>query len=149
MTITVAPAAPQDGAAILRMAGALAAHHGDAATLTAATLARDLFGPDPWCHALVARADGAAAGFAAFTRLCHLPAGRRGIEITSLWTDPDHRGRGIGSALVAACIDRARAQSCDLIAIGAHPDNHAAQAFHAARGFQRRDGSGIRFRMDL
>lgn len=138
-----------DAPAIVAMAAGLAAHHGETARLTERTLHRDAFDGDPWIFLLVAEADGTVAGFAAFCRLIHLPLARRGIEVTNLWTEPQARGRGIGTALLDGCIGRARDWGCDTVTVGAHPENLAAQAFYAARGFDRRASAAPRFRLAL
>ena len=43
--------------------------------------------------------------------------------IEAVLCDPDHRGRGLASALVAAAVDRARAAGCDLVWLLAYADD--------------------------
>ncbi len=58
-------------------------------------------------------------------------------QIRLLGVDPSAQGRGIGEALVVACIERARAQGLTILL---HTTNHmpAAQRLHTRMGFTRR-----------
>jgi ribosomal protein S18 acetylase RimI-like enzyme len=51
-----------------------------------------------------------------------------------LSVDPDHRNRGIGTALVGALADLARARDCYGMWVGTEPDNAAALATYRAAG---------------
>ena len=149
MSADLRPARPGDAAAIAGLARALAAHHGDAPAATAESVARDAFGPEPWVHLVVAETGAGIIGYAALCRSVSLPFGQRHAEIRDLFVAPDHRGRGIGAALVADCARIARGWSCETLTVSAHPGNVAAQAFHVAQGFARRDSRAPRFVMDL
>ena len=68
---------------------------------TPEALARNLFGDRPACDALVAEVKGRAVGFALYfttfsTFLC-----KPGIYLEDLFVEPEHRGSGIGKALLA------------------------------------------------
>ena len=75
-------------------------------------LQRHLFGPVPACGALVAEAGGEPAGFALFfasystflTEVC--------LHLEDLFVRPQHRGRGIGLALLRAVAAVAVARGC-------------------------------------
>lgn len=146
---SVRPARPDDVPHLAAMVAALAAHHGDTATLTEDDLHRDLFGPPPWLTVLVAEDKGTVIGYAALCPLMQLQFGARGMDMHHLFVEPAHRGRGVGQALVAACRTAATQARCRYLSVGTHPDNHAAQAFYERQGFQRRDGSFPRFALRL
>lgn len=130
---------------LLPMIHALAAHHGDPPACTAETLSRDAFGPGPWVTILIAP----DTGYAALTRKVQLQWGVRGIDMHHLFVTPETRGTGVGSALLTATRDHARALGCAYVTVGTHPDNGAAQAFYAARGFVRIGDAPPRFRLRL
>ncbi len=146
---TIREARPADAARIVQMVGKLAAHHGDTPTLTADDLARDAFGETPWIHILVAESAGALIGYAALCGLIRLQFGARGMDLHHLFTEPGHRGRGVGQGLVAASRIKALSLSCRYLTVGTHPGNHRAQAFYAALGFERKDAHPPRFAMRL
>ncbi|MBT9385138.1 GNAT family N-acetyltransferase [Pseudooceanicola sp. CBS1P-1] len=145
----IRPARPQDVPQILKMVGQLAAHHGDVPTLTAEALQRDLFGDPPWICALVAESGEDLVGYAVMCGLIQLQFGARGMDLHHLFTDAARRGEGIGRRLVEACRREAMARSCRVLTVGTHPDNHAAQAFYADLGFERRDSHPPRFTLRL
>lgn len=138
-----------DANRIAEMVGQLAVHHGDTPTVTPDDISRDIAGPQPWLHILVAEADGALIGYAALCSLIRLQFGQRGMDLHHLFVDPAHRSRGIGRSLVAASIARARALTCSYLSVGTHPENHAAQSFYVEQGFQRRDAAAPRFLIRL
>ena len=55
------------------------------------------------------------------------------------YVDPDHRGRGIGAALMKAAEDAARAAGYHEIASDTDIDNASAIAAHRALGYQETD----------
>lgn len=74
-----------------------------------------------------------------------------------LAVDPGHWGRGVGAALVSACIERARAAGCRLLTITSMPWMRRAHAMYERRGFVRRpeldrsygDSTGLAFSLPL
>jgi ribosomal protein S18 acetylase RimI-like enzyme len=54
-----------------------------------------------------------------------------------LAVDPMARGRGVGEALVRACIERARALGCTRLRLSTQPDMSAAQRLYQRLGFRR------------
>ncbi|GGK18144.1 GNAT family N-acetyltransferase [Salinarimonas ramus] len=57
---------------------------------------------------------------------------------------PEHRGRGIGSALIDAGVGRARAAGCETLAITTHETNESFRAHLERRGFTERDTRPVR-----
>lgn len=145
--VRIRPAAPADAERIVAMIQGLAAHHGDAATVSVAALARDVFADPPWLWVLVAERAGHLVGYAALAPLVKLQAGERGLDIHHLWVEAEHRGERIGRALVDAAIAEARRLGCASITIGTHADNTEAQARYRAMGFQPASPPGPRFRL--
>lgn len=95
-------ATPADTAEILRLIRALAVYEKleHQAVGTEAMLRAQLFGPRPAAETLIAEKDGRAVGFALYfttfsTFLC-----RPGIYLEDLFVEPEHRGAGIGKALL-------------------------------------------------
>ncbi|SIT77580.1 GNAT family acetyltransferase [Microbacterium sp. RU33B] len=79
---------------------------------------------------LVAEADGGVVG--------SVMAGYDGHRgwLYYLAADPDHRGRGIGRALVAEAEARLLALGCPKVQLMVRPDNAAARGFYEALGYE-------------
>jgi GNAT superfamily N-acetyltransferase len=62
--------------------------------------------------------------------------GENGVgQVEDLFTRSDFRGRGIGTALIARCVDDARARGADAVLIAARP-NDTPKHMYAALGFR-------------
>jgi GNAT superfamily N-acetyltransferase len=85
---------------------------------------------EPGVRFYLARADGVdCAFFSAWP-------GENGVgQVEDLFTRADFRGRGIGTALIAACVDDARARGAGPILIGAR-SNDTPKHMYAALGFR-------------
>ncbi len=59
------------------------------------------------------------------------------IEIVRIYADPPWIGRGVGPALMQACLDTARSRECDLVWLGVWEHNPRAQAFYHKWGFEK------------
>ncbi len=110
----IRPAAQGDVGEILRLIRALAEYEKLAhmAAGTPALLREALFGPHPSCAALIAERGGRAVGFALYfttfsTFLC-----RPGLYLEDLFVEPEHRGAGIGKALLARLAALAAERGC-------------------------------------
>jgi GNAT superfamily N-acetyltransferase len=95
-------ATPADVPEILRLIRELAVYEKleHMAVGTDATLRESLFGAQPAAEAIVAEVEGRAVGFALYfttfsTFLC-----KPGIHLEDLFVEPQHRGSGIGKALL-------------------------------------------------
>ena len=104
----------EDVPAILDLIRALAAYERepDAVEATEADLVRTLFPDDgsPTAHCHVAEADGAVVGIAVWFVTFSTWTGRNGMWLEDLFVLPEHRGSGLGrallSSLAAVCLER-------------------------------------------
>lgn len=63
--------------------------------------------------------------------------GENGIEIAQLYSDERMIGKGVGPALMRACLESARAQGRDWVWLGVWEHNHRARAFYTKWGFEK------------
>ena len=100
--IRITPATPEDVPLILELIRELAEYERepDAVETTAAQLQDALFGPRPAAEAVIARVDGAAAGWALWFQTYSTWTGRPGLWLEDLYVRPQHRRAGVGRALL-------------------------------------------------
>jgi GNAT superfamily N-acetyltransferase len=112
--IDIAPATAADLADIHALIRALAEYEKltSICTGTPEDLGEALFGPRPAADVLIARVDGAVAGFALFFPTFSTFLARRGLWLEDLFVVPAMRGRGVGRALLAAVAGVARERRC-------------------------------------
>ena len=107
---SIRPAAPGDEKVILGLIRELAEyeHALDEVKATAVDLQRDLFGENPKVHADVVELDGAVVGAAIWFLNYSTWQGKHGLYLEDLYIQPQHRGRGMGKAmlqhLAAKCV---------------------------------------------
>lgn len=87
-----------------RFPGPVTAQPGDVAAA--------LFGPHPVAQAVVAEVDRQLAGFALFYPTYSTVLGRAGIHLEDLYVGPEHRGSGLGRALLAHLAELAVRRGC-------------------------------------
>src|SRR5690349_2947519 len=111
---SIRAAEPRDAAEILRLIRALAEYEklAEMAVGTEARLRESLFGAPPAAEAMIAERGGRAVGFALYfttfsTFLC-----RPGLYLEDLFVEPEHRGAGIGKALLARLAALAVERDC-------------------------------------
>jgi GNAT superfamily N-acetyltransferase len=75
-------------------------HARDRVKATPDQLRTALFGPSPATYALVAEVDGAVVGFALWFLNFSTWEGVHGIYLEDLYVQPEHRGTGLGRALL-------------------------------------------------
>lgn len=75
-------------------------------------LRESLFGPHPAAEVLIARVEGEPAGFALFFPNYSTFLGRPGLYLEDLYVRPDHRGRGVGGALLRRLARLASERGC-------------------------------------
>lgn len=146
--LRIRPGERRDVPAVVAMIGALAAHHGDTATVTASDLERDLFTVRPWADLLVAEIDGTLVGYTMLWRLFRAVDGQRALEMDHLYVTAERRGLGIGRRIVERVVAHARELGCVRIGVGTAPGNTRAQAFYRGLGFEPAT-PGPRFRLVL
>ena len=120
---------------------ALAAYErlSDLCTSTPADLAAALFGPRPVAEALIVRLDGnsqVAAGFALFFHTYSTFLGRPSLWLEDLFVRPDHRGRGIGRAMIRALAALAVERGCGRFEWAVLDWNEPAIGFYKSLGAQ-------------
>jgi L-amino acid N-acyltransferase YncA len=84
---------------------------------------------------LVAEQDGAVLGWAALSSTSTRPV-YAGVAEVSVYVAEDARGRGIGSALLEALVERSEAAGIWTLQAGVFPENRASLALHRACGFR-------------
>ncbi len=62
------------------------------------------------------------------------------VELNALWVDPEHRGAGIGAALIAAVADWARSEGTQRLLLWVTTGNSAATRLYESLGFVRTGG---------
>jgi len=85
---------------------------------------------------LVAEDHSAVVGFASYGPFRPWPAYLHSVE-NSLYVTPEQRGRGIGSALLPALIQRAAERGLHTMIAGIDATNEASLRLHAKFGFER------------
>ena len=105
----VRPALPSDVPAVLRLVRDLATYEKapEQCVATEADFAQALFPdhghPTTFCH--VAEIDGHVAGIALYFLNFSTWTGRNGIWLEDLYVEPEHRGSGLGKALLLSLAD--------------------------------------------
>jgi GNAT superfamily N-acetyltransferase len=116
--LNLRPATPADVPQILQFIRDLATYERepDAVLATEADLLRDGFGPQKRFHCLMAELSesGAtiSAGFALYFYNYSTWRGHAGIYLEDLYVSPEHRGKGIGKALLTRVAAIAVAEGC-------------------------------------
>ncbi len=99
--------------------------------------ALDLFGPQPAAEAVVAEVAGATVGFALYFTTFSTFRGQPGLYLEDLFVRPDHRGQGIGKALLAHVASVATARGCGRLEWSVLDWNEPALGFYRALGATR------------
>jgi GNAT superfamily N-acetyltransferase len=137
--VTVRPATGEDVAVLLELFGGLADYERlrDELHATEGQLREALFGERPVAEAVIAERDSHAVGYALFFPTFSSFLATRGIWLEDLFVLPEHRGAGVGRALMAAVAARVapggRLEWCAL------DWNELALGFYAGLGAKQMD----------
>jgi len=82
------------------------------ARATPEDLRTHLFGPRPFAEAILAEVEGVPVGFALYFPTFSTFRGQPGTYLEDVFVRPEHRGRGIGKALLASVAKVAVARGC-------------------------------------
>jgi GNAT superfamily N-acetyltransferase len=112
--ISIAPATVADVPHILRFIRGLAEYEklSHACVATEELLRRTLFGERPAAEVLIARLGGTPVGFALFFQSYSTFLAQPGIYLEDVFVLPEHRGRGVGKALLVQLAQLARERDC-------------------------------------
>src|SRR4051794_2716237 len=102
--------------------------------ITEHALHHALFGRDACAEAVIARAGADAVGFAVFFHTFSTFLGRRSLWLEDLFVRPEHRGAGVGRALLAALAGIARDRRCGRFEWAVLEWNQAAIGFYEGLG---------------
>lgn len=114
MTLRIRAAEPADVPLIANLIRQLAKFEklDDDVVLTEDLLMTGLFGPRPYAETVIAEDDALPVGFALFFHTFSTFLARPGIYLEDLFVLSDHRGRGIGRALLAHLAQLAVQRGC-------------------------------------
>jgi diamine N-acetyltransferase len=86
---------------------------------------------------LIARVEDEVAGYARLRegRSPEQVRGRRSVELARLYARRQWIGRGVGAALMEACLVEARERGCDSVWLGVWSENERGIAFYRRWGF--------------
>ena len=112
----------------------------DKAIATPADIERDLFGPNPVIRVLIAEDETGPLGFALFFRSYSTFLGRPGIYLEDLYVNEEHRGRGIGKALLSAVAQVALSENAGRLEWSVLDWNDPAIGFYKKLGAEMMDG---------
>ena len=103
MTVRIRPAEPADVPVVAELIRQLARFEKleHEVVLTEELLMAGLFGARPYAEALLAEEDGPPIAFALFFSSFSTFLARPGMYLEDLFVLPDHRGRGVGRAVLA------------------------------------------------
>jgi GNAT superfamily N-acetyltransferase len=114
VTLNIRPAKPSDVPVIADLIQQLARFEKleDEVVLTEELLTAGLFGARPYAEAVLAEEDAEPIGFALFFHTFSTFLARPGLYLEDLFVVPEHRGRGVGRALLAHLAHLALARRC-------------------------------------
>jgi GNAT superfamily N-acetyltransferase len=133
---TIRPARPDDIPAIAALIRELAVYEklADQAKATDDDLARHLFGDRPAAEVLLAESEGEPVGYALYFSTFSTFRGQPGLYIEDLFVRLEHRGRGIGKALLAGVARVAVGRGCGRLEWSVLDWNTPAIDFYRSQG---------------
>jgi GNAT superfamily N-acetyltransferase len=103
-------------------------------TGSAAALAQHLFGPRPYAEVVLAERAGRAVGFALFLHNYSTFLTAPGLYLEDLFVEPEHRGVGIGTALLRHVAQLAAERRCGRLEWAVLDWNASAIGFYERHG---------------
>lgn len=136
VSIRIRPATEADVPLILDLIRGLAEYEKLAhqCVATESLLRQNLFGPRPYAESLIAELDGQPVGFALFLHNFSTFLAKPGIYLEDVFVRPEHRGRGVGSALLKAVARLAVERNCGRFEWSVLDWNESAIGFYKSRG---------------
>ena len=133
--LDIRTAAPADAGLIAAMIDELNADQDEpTGQVTADSVRRDGFGPNPEFRVLIAELDRTPAGYVLFHATWSTEVGEPGLYIYDLYVRGSARGHGVGRALMAAVARVARDEGRSFLWWNSKDGNRDAQAFYARLG---------------
>ena len=141
MSVRVEAARPEDVRLLLHLINALAEYErlSDQVVATEARLHDTLFGERPSAEAVIAYLGAEPAGFALWFYNYSTFLGRSGLYLEDLFVKPEHRGRGVGKALLRHLARVAVAKGCGRMEWSVLDWNEPAIHFYRSLGAQAMD----------
>ena len=141
MSLAIRSAQRSDVALILRLIKALSVYEKleDKVVATEEKVDRALFGPRPYAETLIAEEDGEAVGFALFFHNFSTFLAQPGIYLEDLFVEPEHRGKGVGRALLARLAEIAVERGCGRLEWAVLDWNKDAIGFYERLGARPND----------
>lgn len=131
----VRQAVAEDAARVIALMDGLNAHvEAPVGRMTADILIRYGLGPEREFDVLVAEADGAVRGFAAFEDSFNTEHAAPGVYLIDLFVEPAARRRGLGRALIAAVAAAAARRGRTFLWWTVWPPNREGRAFYRRLG---------------
>jgi GNAT superfamily N-acetyltransferase len=98
------------------------------------SLRETLFGTRPYAEVLIGKLDGTPVGFALFFHNYSTFLARPGIYLEDLFVFPEHRGKGVGKALLVKLAQIARERKCGRLEWSVLDWNQSAIEFYERIG---------------
>lgn len=141
MTVSIRPATSADVPLIADLIRALADYEklGHEVRFDQAVLGIKLFGPRPYAEVVIGEVDGVAQGFALFFHNFSTFEGKPGIYLEDLFVQPQARGSGLGTALLAHLAALVLERDCARLEWSVLDWNEPAIGFYKALGARLMD----------
>ncbi len=147
--VEIRPATPEDVDLLLTLIRELAGYERleHEVLATAEDLRHHLFGETPAAQALVACVAGDAVGLALYFFSFSTFRGRPGLYLEDLFVRPEHRGRGVGRALLGQLAEIAVTRGCARMEWSVLDWNASAIGFYRSLGARPMDDWTV-YRLD-